>query len=158
MDKPPAAPPSVIAHSKEREHGKILSILHFVYGALAIAMIGFLILHYSVMSSVMDFQDTMMTDPEIKSELDAVGYGQSMEIINRFFLTMYLVSGFSLLVVGILNILAGVGLLKFQWKALIYVASALNCLSVPLGTTLAVFTFMNLAKPEVSRLFERLED
>ncbi len=157
MNDLPTAPPAVAAHPKEREHCKILAILHFVYGALAIAAIGAVFLHYSLMSSMLDFQDSMMSDPDIQSELQEVEFENFMSLYSRIMMSIYLGTGFFLLLTGILNILSGVGLLKFRWKGLIYITSGLNCLSIPFGLTLAVFTFLNLAKPEVSRLFERWE-
>lgn len=55
----------------------------------------------------------------------------------------------------IVHILAASGLKKRKRKVMIYIASALMCTSVPLGTLLGIFTFITLGRPGVKALFDR---
>ncbi len=148
-----AATPAVAAHSKEREYCKILAILHFVYGALALVTIGFPFLHYTMMSSFSEMSGSL--EMQEGSDLSAEEFQKSFQSALDALIWLYISVGVASLIAGILNIMSGLGLLKFRWKAVIYATSAFNCLNIPLGLVLAIFTFLNLAKPEVSKLFER---
>lgn len=55
----------------------------------------------------------------------------------------------------IVHLLAASGLKKRKRRVMIYIASALMCTSVPLGTLLGVFTFITLGRPGVKALFDR---
>jgi hypothetical protein len=54
---------------------------------------------------------------------------------------------------GILTILSGRGLAKQRSRTLSLVMAGVNCLSVPIGTTLGVFTFVVLFRPSVQALY-----
>jgi len=57
-------------------------------------------------------------------------------------------------VVGaILNVLAGRALARYERRTLCLVVAGLNCLHMPLGTLLGVFTLIGLARPSVQALF-----
>lgn len=57
---------------------------------------------------------------------------------------------------GILGIVGGIGLLSYnKWaRILIIVLSALNCLSVPIGTAKGVYSIWALLQDDTIRLFE----
>ena len=58
-------------------------------------------------------------------------------------------------VVGaILNVLAGRALGKHERRTLCLVVACLNCMHMPLGTLLGVFTLIVLGRPTVKSLFE----
>ena len=70
------------------------------------------------------------------------------------------------LVIGILGTLfvAGIALLEFfvakklvrrESKTLCFVVAGINCLSIPLGTVLGIFTFLVLSRPSVAESFAR---
>ncbi len=76
-----------------------------------------------------------------------------------FFGWFFVVAGtFALLaaeVTAALTLYAGRCLAKREKKSWIQVAAALNCLSIPIGTVLGVFTFIVLSRPTVALLFNR---
>ena len=52
-----------------------------------------------------------------------------------------------------LNIMTAIGLRSLKWRTLGYINAGLNCLSVPLGTVLGVFTFVVMSRPGARMLF-----
>ena len=69
---------------------------------------------------------------------------------------------FGLLGVGIFSILITIGVLKFftyrflaqrRSRTFCMVVAGLNCLAVPYGTLLGIFTFVVLTRPSVAKLF-----
>ena len=78
---------------------------------------------------------------------------------------MQMMGGF-FLVIGILGTLfvAGIALLEFfvakklvrrESKTLCFVVAGINCLNMPLGTVLGIFTFLVLSRPSVAESFAR---
>jgi hypothetical protein len=63
----------------------------------------------------------------------------------------------SVMVTALPGLIAGIGLLRFQnWaRILAIVLAALHVLNFPLGTALAVYTFIVLLNPETAAAFER---
>jgi hypothetical protein len=57
---------------------------------------------------------------------------------------------------GIIEVIAGIALLNYkQWsRILMIIVSALNCLNIPIGTAIGVYSLWALMKPEVLELFE----
>lgn len=56
---------------------------------------------------------------------------------------------------GILDLLAGISLFSYkQWsRVFVIVVSALNCLNIPIGTAIGVYSIYVMMKPEVQELF-----
>ena len=57
---------------------------------------------------------------------------------------------------GIIDILAGIALFSYKpWsRVFMIIISALNCLNIPIGTAIGVYSLWALMKPEVLDLFE----
>lgn len=58
------------------------------------------------------------------------------------------------LLAGVATLAAGLCLRRRRGRAVIYVASVLNILNIPLGTALGVFTFIVIGRPTVSAAFD----
>ena len=74
-------------------------------------------------------------------------------ILNRIFLTRAIV-GFVLSIVMVLNGLAGICLLRRKARVFCMTVGAIDCLFIPFGTVLGVFSFAVLARSSVRTLFE----
>jgi len=120
------------------DHVRILGILHIVFGVLGllIAVILFGVFGVGAMAIAMD------SDPDAAVAAPIMG-------------------GIGLLVCGLVavfsipGIAAGIGLLKYKgWaRILALVISALNILSVPIGTALGIYGFWVLLQNETEALF-----
>jgi hypothetical protein len=143
---PSTLPPAATTQNQERrdrEHLKLLAVFHFVFGGLALVGIAFLFVHYYIMHSVFSNAEMWKAQPQAmppKAFLDA-------------FIWFYLFMGLLLLVGFVLNALSGVFLLQKRNRMFSCVISGLNCLQVPFGTALGVFTILVLSRDSVRQLY-----
>lgn len=141
MDSHPISPPLL---PRDREHLNLLSVFHFVFGGLAIIGILFLLAHYIFFQAILS---AVSKDPSFTG-------GPPMEIFSHM-VWFYVIMGLALLTAGALNVYAGICLRRCTNRVFTLVVAALNCLSIPLGTALGVFTIIVLQRESVMRLYHR---
>lgn len=129
---------------RDREHLNLLSVFYFVFGGLAIIGILFLIVHYMFFQAILS---AISKDPAFTSR-------PPMEVFSHM-VWFYAIMGIALLAIGALNIYAGICLRRSTNRMFTIVVAAINCLSVPLGTVLGVFTIIVLQRESVIRLYNR---
>ena len=150
-----------------KEKLKILGICSVIFGVLKVVwIVGFMLLaqftefgrnnlnnsgyvrsqvtiqNGSVVSSS-SFDDASMPKP-FKSIIN------SLEMVGTFMQILGII-------VGVLTVFAGICILQQKGYTFTLVIAALNGLSIPIGTLLAVFTFILLIKPEVKEIYGRSE-
>src|SRR5579871_2094491 len=137
MDNPP--PVYGTQPSKDDEHLKLLSIFHFVLGGLSLFGIAFLAMHYLFMSMFFAHPERWQTKggPVLPSQFFAV------------FIWFYLFVGMVLVAACVLNVLSGIFLRQRKHLTFSLVIAALNCLQIPFGTALGVFTIIVLHRDSV---------
>lgn len=128
----------------DADHLRLLAIFHFVMAGLAIAGIGFLLLHYTVMSSV-------MSNPEVWKNQKG---GPPPEQIFAMLKWFYLFAGALLVAGGLGNLLSGLFIQKRKNRLFSFIVAGINCIQVPLGTILGLFTFIVLLRDSVRELYE----
>ncbi len=143
---PSPLPPDVAAQGqqrKDREHIKLLAIFHFVFAGLALVGVGFLGVHYAIMH-------TVFSNPEMwKSQHQAMPPKAFLDA----FIWFYLFMGILLLTGLVLNVLSGVFLLQKRNRLFSLIIGGLNCLQIPFGTALGVFTILVLSRDSVHQLY-----
>ncbi len=143
---PSALPPDVASQNqqrKDREHLKLLAIFHFVFAGLALVGIGFLCVHYAVMH-------TVFANPEMwKSQQQAMPPKAFLDA----FIWFYLFMGVLLFTGLVLNVLSGLFLLQKRNRLFSLIIGGLNCLQIPFGTALGVFTILVLSRDTVRELY-----
>ena len=143
---PSALPPAVAIQSQQRrdeEHVRLLSIFHFVFGGLALFGMGFLCVHYAIMH-------TIFSNPEMwKSQTQAL----PPKAFLGAFIWFYLFMGVILLTGLVLNVLSGLFLWQKRHRVFSLVIGGLNCLHMPFGTALGVFTIIVLSHESVRELY-----
>lgn len=109
--------------------------LHIGYGALKIFGAIFLLL-------AMRFAWGFIPDEE--------------EIVRDLLQTLFSILPTIVAFFGIIDLLAGVALLSYKpWsRVFMIIVSALNCLNIPIGTAIGVYSLWALMKPEILVLFE----
>ena len=149
LNRPPSAPSTLPRdvpqnqQRRDREHVKLLAIFHFVFGGLAFVGIGFLGVHYAIMH-------TVFSNPDIwKSSQQAM---PPKAFLNAF-IWFYLFVGVLLLTGLILNVLSGLFLLQKRNRLFSLIIGGLNCLQIPFGTALGVFTILVLSRDSVRQLY-----
>lgn len=144
-------PPSLVpeaANQKDREQIRLLAIFHFVMSALALAGIGFLIAHYFIMHSV-------FLNPETwKGGRHEAPPKELFEV----FVWFYYIMGGMLIVAGTGNILSGIFLLKGRNRMFSLIVAGVNCLQIPVGTVLGVFTLIVLMRDSVRQFYAANQD
>jgi outer membrane lipoprotein-sorting protein len=143
---PSTLPPGATTQNdqqRNREHLKLLSIFHFVFAGLALVGIGFLFVHYLIMHTVFSNVEMWQSQTQAmppKALLDA-------------FIWFYLFMGVLLLTGLVLNVLSGLFLLQKRNRLFSLIIGGLNCLQIPFGTALGVFTIIVLSRDSVRNLY-----
>ena len=130
----------------DMDHLRMLAIFHFVIAGLALIGLGFLGLHYLLMH-------TIMTNPEMWQ--NQKGGGPPPEQFFAMFKWMYLFFGALLVVGGVGNLLSGLFLRQQIHRVFSLIVAGINCVQVPFGTVLGVFTFIVLLRDSVREIYER---
>ena len=116
----------------------MLAIFHFVFAGLAVVGIAFLCIHYFAMSKLWEHHNGM-----------GPGSQESFAIFKWFCLVMgVLIAG-----CGVANLLSGI-FLRRTHRVFSLVVAALNCMNMPFGTMLGVFTIVVLLRDSVRTLRE----
>ena len=123
-----------------KHHLSTLSVLHYVYGAL-VCVIGLFLLFLIPLGHFMN-SDWLAAHSDNQPPPHFVGH-------------LIMMIGWILFVFveikGILNIISARNISLRKGRTLSQVVAALDCLNIPFGVALGVFTFITLADPEVKR-------
>jgi len=136
--------PSIDQRTVDTTHVNLLSVLHFVGAGLALLGLGFILVHYAMMSTVMNHPVMLARNP---GEGPPPGF---FDVFKWF----YLVFGgwYALSLVG--NLMAGIYLRARKHRTFCIAVAAVNCLHLPLGTILGIFTIIVLVRDSVRTAFE----
>ena len=128
----------------DAEHLRLLAIFHFVVSGLALVGLGFLLIHYAMMSM-------MFSNPEMwKSPAMA---GPPPEKVFSIFKWFYLFMAVCLVAGGVGNLISGLFIRKRTNRVFSIIVAGINCIQFPFGTALGVFTFVVLLRDTVRQLY-----
>ena|SRR5579864_7775067 len=139
---PPQIRPSL--PTRDVEHVRLLAIFHFALGGLALMGCAILGLHYLMMHSIFSNPDFWRSHQG--------GQPPPPAFLNLF-IWFYILGGLVLGVSLVLNVLSGSFLLKRRHRLFSLIVAGLNCLHVPFGTTLGIFTIIVLSRESVGELY-----
>jgi hypothetical protein len=129
----------------DADHLRLLSIFHYVGAGLAILGLGFLAMHYFLFHA-------FLNNPEMwKNQKNAVPPPKEFFAIFRW---LYVVFGVWLVISGVLNLLSGIFLGCRKYRTFSLIVAVINCIHIPLGTVLGVFTIIVLLRPSVREVYE----
>ena len=128
----------------DADHLKLLSIFHFVGAGLALLGILFLLAHFAMFHA-------FFANPAMWQNQKQVAPPPEFIAIFKWF---YLVFGAWFLSSAILNVVSGLCLRAKKCRTFSLVVAAINCLHLPLGTVLGVFTIIVLMRDSVRELYE----
>jgi hypothetical protein len=144
---PPLAPLPRDQRNIDADHLNLLAVFHFVGAGLAVLGMLFLFAHYMFMHAI--FANPAMwqnqKQPPPPPELFA------MFAIFKWF---YVIGGLWLILSMILNILSGLFLRATKHRTFSLVVAGINCLHIPLGTVLGIFTIVILVRESVREMYE----
>jgi hypothetical protein len=130
---------------QDREHLRILAICHYVYAGLHGVL--------SLFPGIYIFIGVMMLSMPTTGP-GAVPSGSAPPPFIGWF--MIALGGILMtlgLTLSILTAVAGYNLARYRRRTFCFVVACINCINVPLGTVLGVFTIIVLVRPSVKDLF-----
>lgn len=177
-------PPMPVARMtlEDESHLNLLAVFHYVVGGLCVLGIGFVILHFVMMtfffqmaSDMPSAAPTAIAQIEAQEELvpeAEPGIHESSELpgipeppppataapaafrgfpkeMMAFFIVFYVAMGAFLAAIAAANFMSGRFIKKRKNKTFSLVVSGFNCLQIPFGTVLGVFTIIVLMRPSV---------
>jgi hypothetical protein len=128
--------------TQDRDHLRLLAIFHYIFAAMGICGLGFIALHYTMMTSVMSMEGAKNSATPPPEAMMDVMIWMYVAMAAMFFIGMAL------------NVLAARFLQMRRHRTYCMVVAGLNVLQVPLGTLLGVFTLLVLARDSVRQAFE----
>ena len=128
----------------DADHLKLLSVFHFVGAGLAVLGILFLLAHYAMFHAF--FSNPKMWENQKQTPPPA-----ELFAIFKWF---YLIFAVWFVGSGILNLLSGLFIRSRKHRTFSLVVSGINCLHIPLGTVLGVFTMIVLIRDSVRELYD----
>lgn len=130
-------------YDQDLEHLRLLVLFHKIVAGIYI-VVGLCGLPHFTIGLLMNIDPTFMESPTSPPPPGFVGW------IFMGFAAMFV---FGAWVFAILNWLSSHRLQQRNGLKLIYATSGLNCLWMPIGTALGVFTFIVITRPSVRSLF-----
>ncbi len=124
---------------QDREHLDLLAVFHFITAALAGLGLGFLGLHFLIFQAVAVHGGPGLAAPG-RVQLPLV-----------LFSLVYAALGFWLTALLVLNLLSGIFMKRRRARVFSLVVGAINCVHVPFGTVLGVFTLVVLTRASIRR-------
>ena len=155
---PRAAPAQALAYERadyqmlrDADHLRLLSLFHYIYGGIVIAMSSIAIVHLVL-------GITMIVNPGAFVGPRGPGGSGGPPVPDRMLGWMFAILGGTVLVlgwtVGLLTILSGRWIKLRRRRLFSMIMAGVNCMWVPLGTVLGVCTLMVLLRETVRPLYE----
>jgi hypothetical protein len=123
----------------DTDHLKLLSIFHFLGAGLALLGLLFLFAHFMILRTVFTGPQQMQFTNQPAPPAEIIG----------FLKWFYLAAGLWMIASAVLNLLSGLYLRAGKHRTFSIVVAALNCIHMPLGTVLGVFTLIVLLRDSV---------
>jgi hypothetical protein len=124
---------------RDRDHIKLLAVFHFVLSGLVAMVMAGLFVHYF-------FMHYFFSRPELWKGNNGVAPPKGF---FEIFIWFYIVMGTLLAIAFVANILSGIFLLKRKFRMFSLVVAGLDCVQIPFGTVLGVFTLVVLLRDSV---------
>lgn len=139
---PPVTPPpfAMMQAQQDADHLKLLSIFHYVLGALTglFSCFGIIYLVLGVLALQGKLPDTQPQEAEIM--------GVVFTALGAFIVLL----GWS---IAVCQILTGRWLAARRHRTFCFVVACAECLNMPLGTALGILTILVMQRPSVRQLF-----
>ena len=148
--------PGYVVVDKDLDHINLLAVFHYVYAGLSSLGLLFLYGHYKMMSTMMNMTSGMSSSssspmtPAEKADVENM-MGAMMDGMMWF----YLIVGIIIILTVVVNILSAVWMKQRRNRMFSFVVAGFNCLALPFGTVLGVFTLIVLNRPSVAQKYSQ---
>ncbi len=133
----------------DREHLNLLSIFHFIVGAITILFSSIFIIHV-VMGLVLAFNPEAFAPTKVEGQVPPPEMPPWFGIFLAVFAGSFVLAGWML---GGMTIYSGLCLRRHKRRLFSLIIAAIQCMFVPIGTVLGVFTIVVLMRDSVRRLY-----
>lgn len=127
----------------DKQHLDLLSVFHFVGAGFALLGLGFVLVHFALFNAVFN-------NPDIWKGAKSPPPTEIFDTLKIVYLALGGWMGTSL----VFNLLAGFYLRARKHRTFCFIVAAFDCLHMPLGTVLGIFTIVVLARDSVRESFE----
>jgi uncharacterized membrane protein YfcA len=132
---------------RDTDQLNLLAIFHFIGAALSLLGMGFLFVHFTFMNS-------LFGHPELWANQSKPPPPQFLQFFEMF-RWFYAFFGIFLIACAIGNLMSAFSLRTRKNRTFSIAVGALNCLHMPLGTVLGVFTIIVLMRDSVRMSYEK---
>jgi hypothetical protein len=141
----PTPPPLMRDQRKvDADHLRLLAVFHLIVAGLSLLGIGFLVLHYTFMHLFLD-------NPNLwKGQKGGPPPAEFFAIFKWF----YVVMGGFLVTASLGNLLSGLFIRKRKHRIFSLIVAGFDCIQIPFGTVLGVFTVIVLLRESVRELYD----
>ncbi len=139
-------PPPLLRDQRkvDAEHLKLLAIFHLIGAGLALLGLAFIFAHYS-------FMHFFFANPKL---WEGQKSGAPPPEFFAIFKVFYVVAAAWLLGSCALNLISAAGIRARKWRVFSLIVAGINCVHMPLGTVLGVFTIVVLVRDSVREVYE----
>lgn len=134
-------------YDRDKEHLRLLGIFHYIAGSICILFSSFGIIHI-IMGGIIFFAPGAV--PQSPNDPHA-------DMIQSVFGAIFAITGSCVVLsgwtFGILTIISGRKMSRYRSRTYSLVIAGINCLWVPFGTILGVFTIIVLSRDSVIELY-----
>ncbi len=129
----------------DKQHIKLLAIFHFISGGMSLLKLGFVAVHFLIMS-------TVFLNPTFWQGHNSPGPPPQVFLVMLPIL--YTIFGVYFIASGVLDLTSGYYLWHRKQRTFSMGVAVFDCLSFPLGTVLGVFTLLVLMRNSVRELYD----
>ena len=131
----------------DADHLNLLSIFHFVVAGLASLGVLLMVGYYEMMHF-------MFANPDFWKDQKQ---GPPPAEFFAMFIWIFAIFGTWFLISGVLNVMSGIFLRQRKHRTFSLVVAGINCVHMPVGTVLGVFTIIVLIRQSVLEMYEAVE-
>jgi hypothetical protein len=129
--------------NRDKENLRLLGLFHYIYAGLGLLGLGFIAGHYYLFSR-------FFTDPEfLKNAKDPPPEG-----FLDLFIWIYIIMAVFMLIGMLLNSLCAYFIRQHRRRIFCMIVAGLNCMNIPLGLVIGIFTLVFLTRESVIPLFD----
>ena len=132
------------------EHLKLLSVFHYVKGALTILTSSFFIFHFIFFALF----STLAANPEFAGEEFGSEFPAAIFTVFTILFGVFILLG---IIFGILQIMSGVFIKKRKNRIFSFIIAIVELIFIPYGTILGVLTIIVLQRDSVKNLYAMTE-
>ena len=132
------------------EHLKLLSVFHYIKGAITILTSSFFILHF-VMFAIFS---KLAENPEFTGDEFGSEFPFAIFTVLTILFGVFILLGITF---GILQIISGISIKKRKNRIFSFLIAILELIFIPYGTILGVLTIVVLQRDSVKNLYEQTE-